>query len=48
MLDEGCEGYLVNVVDPLVVEPKLEEILVVCNVPEVFPRELFELPPKRE
>ena len=36
MLDKGCEGYLMNVVDPTVVEPKLEEIPVVCNFPEVF------------
>ena len=41
MLDEGSEGYLVNVVDPTVAEVKLEEITVVCNLPEVFPQELF-------
>ena len=30
LLDDGCEGYLVNVVDPTVVETKLEVIPVVC------------------
>ena len=48
MLDEGSEGYVVNVVDPTVAEVKLEEITVLCNFPKVFSRELFELPRKRE
>ena len=48
LLDDGCEGYLVNVVDPTMVEPKSDDIPVVCKFPEVFPQELPGLPPDRE
>ena len=48
MLEQGCEGYLVNVKDPTLVEPRLEEIPVVRNFLEVFPQELPGLPPERE
>ena len=47
-LDAECEGYLGNIMDPTVAEPKLENILVVCNFQEVFLQELLGLPSKRE
>ncbi|KAI6703137.1 hypothetical protein NL676_012273 [Syzygium grande] len=45
LMDDGCEEYLVNVVDSTIEGPSLEEIPVVCNFPEVFPQELPGLPP---
>ena len=48
LLDDGNEGYLVNIVDSTVTELKLEDIPVVCNFPEVFPQELPGLPPERD
>ena len=48
LFDKGCEGYLVNIVDPTVPKPKLEDIPIVCSFLEVFPQELPSLPPERE
>ncbi|KAL2226347.1 UNVERIFIED_CONTAM: Retrovirus-related Pol polyprotein from transposon 17.6, partial [Sesamum indicum] len=45
---EGCEAYLAHVVDTERVNPKLQEILVVGDFPEVFPDYLPGLPPHRE
>ena len=48
-LQKGCESYLAYVVEPKKGEkPKLEDILIVKEFPEVFPEELPGLPPKRE
>ena len=48
LLDEGCQGFLATVLDSTIGEPKLEDIAVVCNFPDVFPQELPGLPPERE
>ncbi|PKI72523.1 hypothetical protein CRG98_007045 [Punica granatum] len=48
LLKRGCEGYLAHVVATEVNSPKLSEISVVCEFPEVFPDNLPGLPPDRE
>ena len=48
LLRQGCEAYLAHVVDKQKEVPKLEEILVVNEFPDVFPDELPGLPPDRE
>ncbi|XP_040930109.1 uncharacterized protein [Gossypium hirsutum] len=44
----GYEAYLSYVLDSKVSERKLETVPVVCEYPEVFPKELLGLPPIRE
>ncbi|GAV81701.1 RVP_2 domain-containing protein, partial [Cephalotus follicularis] len=47
-LEKGCEGYLAYVIDRRKEKGlSLEEILVVCEFPVVFPDDLGSLPPKR-
>ena len=48
LLRQGCEAYLAHVVDKQKDVPKLEDILVVNEFPDVFPDELPGLPPDRE
>ena len=48
LLRPGCEAYLTHVIDTQKTTPKLEEIMVVNEFPEVFPEELPDLPPDRE
>ena len=48
LLRQGCEAYLAHVIDTQKTIPKLEEILVVNEFPDVFPEELPGLPPDRE
>ncbi|XP_057416627.1 uncharacterized protein LOC130711144 [Lotus japonicus] len=48
LLRKGCQGYLALVKDTQAVEKKLEEVLIVCEFPDVFPEELPGLPPDRE
>jgi len=48
LLRQGCEAYLAYVRDVDREVPKLEEIAVVNEFPEVFPDELPGLPPDRE
>ena len=43
LLRQGCEAYLTHVVDTQNTTPKLEEIRVVNEFPEVFPAELTRL-----
>ena len=45
---KGCESYLAHVVDTTVIEIKLENVLLVCEFPNVFPEDLSGLPPNRE
>ncbi|KAA0042457.1 reverse transcriptase [Cucumis melo var. makuwa] len=45
---KGCTAYLANVIDTQVSKLKLEDILVVREFPDVFPKELSGLPPDRE
>jgi hypothetical protein len=48
LINKGCEAYLAHVMDTRVEGPKLNEIPVVCEFPEVFPEDLPGLPPDRE
>ena len=45
---KGCESYLAHVVDTFVIEVNLENVLVVCEFLDVFPKDLSRLPPDRE
>ncbi|GAV89509.1 RVP_2 domain-containing protein [Cephalotus follicularis] len=47
-LEKGCEGYLAYVIDRRKEKGlSLEEILVLCDFPDVFPDDLGSLPPRR-
>ncbi|XP_048128973.1 uncharacterized protein LOC125312930 [Rhodamnia argentea] len=48
LLDEGCQAYLAVVADSTIEEPKLEDLVVVREFPDVFPKELPGSPPERE
>ena len=48
LLRQGCEAYLVHVIDVQPEAPKLEDVPVVNEFPDVFPAELPGLPPDRE
>ena len=48
LLDKGCQGFLASIVDSTAGEPRLEDIAVVCNFPDIFPQELPGLPLGRE
>ncbi|KAA3466497.1 Gag-Pol polyprotein [Gossypium australe] len=47
-LRKGCEAYLAYVLDTKVSESKIESVPVVCEYPDVFPKELPMLPLIRE
>lgn len=47
--EKGCQGYLAIIENKSREEgPKLEDILVVREFPNIFPKELPGLPPERE
>ena len=48
MVRKGCEAYLAYVVDIEKVKPSSSNILIVCDYPDVFSKELPRLPPRRE
>ena len=48
LLRQGCEAYLAHVVDLDKKMPKIEDVPVVNEFPDVFPDELPGLPPDRE
>ena len=48
LLFKGCESYLAHVVDTSMTEVKLENVPMVCEFPDVFPKDLLGLPPDRE
>ncbi|XP_039006340.1 uncharacterized protein LOC120133916 [Hibiscus syriacus] len=48
LLLQGCQVYIVNIIDARVKERKLEDILTVRVFPEVFPDDFPGLPPDRE
>ena len=48
LLLKGCESYLAHVVDTSVIEVNLENVLVVCEFPDVFLEDLSGLLPDRE
>ncbi|KAJ0590440.1 putative nucleotidyltransferase, Ribonuclease H [Helianthus annuus] len=47
-LQKGCAAFLAHVVDKKAEEPKIEDIPVVREYPEVFPEDLPGLPPQRQ
>ncbi|KAJ0946758.1 putative nucleotidyltransferase, Ribonuclease H [Helianthus annuus] len=47
-LHKGCVAFLAHVVDKEAAKPKLEDIPVVREYPEVFPEDLPGLPPQRQ
>ena len=48
MVRKGCEAYLAYVIDTKKEEPSLLDTPIVCDYPNVFPKELPGLPPQRE
>jgi hypothetical protein len=48
LLRKGCQGYLAYVIDTEKSEVKLDDIPIVREFPDVFPKELSGLPPDRE
>ena len=48
LLQQGCEMYIAYVLDTEKGSPKIEDIPVVCEFPDVFPDELPGLPPDWE
>ncbi|XP_073153285.1 uncharacterized protein [Henckelia pumila] len=49
LLNKGCEGFLASVTcDQELARPKLEDVEVVRDFPEVFPDDIAGLPPARE
>ena len=48
LLHKGCEAYLAHVIDNSSSEITLDNVLVVCEFPDVFPKDLSSLPPDRE
>ncbi|XP_073120465.1 uncharacterized protein [Henckelia pumila] len=49
LLNKGCEGFLASVTcDQELPRPKLEDVEVVRDFPEVFPDDIAGLPPARE
>ncbi|KAJ0668169.1 putative nucleotidyltransferase, Ribonuclease H [Helianthus annuus] len=46
-LQKGCVAFLAHIVDKKAAEPKIEDIPVVKEYPEVFPEDLPGLPPQR-
>ena len=48
LLLKGCESYLAHVVDISVIEVNLENVPVVYEFPNIFPKDLPRLPPDRE
>jgi len=48
LLRKGCMGYLAYILNSNDEGPRLKDILVVKEFPDVFPEELPRLPPERE
>ena len=48
MLRKGCQAYLAYMVDTKSEGPKVEDIPVVYEFEDVFPKDLLGLPPDRE
>ena len=42
---KGCEAYLAYVIDTKKAEPSLSYIPIVCDYPDLFPKEFPRLPP---
>ncbi|GJR70456.1 hypothetical protein Tco_0016521 [Tanacetum coccineum] len=47
-VEQGCHLFLAHVTKKKSKEKRLEDVSVICNFPEVFPKELAGLPPPRQ
>ena len=48
LLHKGCEAYLAHVIDKSLSKVTMENVPVVCEFPNVFPKDLLCLPSDRE
>ncbi|XP_055803399.1 uncharacterized protein LOC129872432 [Solanum dulcamara] len=48
MVRQDCEAYLAHIFNTRLEGPSLEDIPIVCEFVDVFPENIFGLPPKRE
>ena len=48
MTSKGYHNHLVRVKDSILETPSLESVLVVCEFPKVFSKDLLGVPPERE
>ncbi|CAA3011864.1 DNA RNA polymerases superfamily [Olea europaea subsp. europaea] len=48
MLKKGCHAYLAHVIDTQITKLEIDDISVVRDFPDVFPKDLPGLPPDRE
>ncbi|GJV29430.1 putative reverse transcriptase domain-containing protein [Tanacetum coccineum] len=47
-VEQGCHLFLAHVTENKSKEKRLEDVPVICDFPEVFPKELLGLPPPRQ
>ncbi|GKB84984.1 putative reverse transcriptase domain-containing protein [Tanacetum coccineum] len=47
-VERGCHLFLAHVTEKKLKEKRLEDVLVICDFPKVFPEELPGLPPSRQ
>ena len=48
LLKSECECYLAFVLEEKPVKKMVDQVLVVCEFPDVFPEEISSLPPSKE
>ncbi|KAA3473006.1 Retrotransposon protein [Gossypium australe] len=48
LVRKGCEAFLAYILDSKVSKKKVDQVLIVCEFSDVFPKELPGLPPERE
>lgn len=48
LINKGCTSYLASLIDINKLKPRLEDILIVWEYPNIFPDELPGQPPERE
>nr|GFA76783.1 putative reverse transcriptase domain-containing protein [Tanacetum cinerariifolium] len=47
-IENGCELFLAQVTRTVFKEKRVEDVLVICDFPKVFPKDLPGLPPPRQ
>nr|GEW15797.1 putative reverse transcriptase domain-containing protein [Tanacetum cinerariifolium] len=47
-IENGCDGFLAQVTETVFKEKRVKDVLVICDFPEVFPKDLPGLPPLRQ
>lgn len=48
LFNQGCEVYVAYVIDSNLDESQISKIHIICEYPNVFPKELLGLPPDHE